>query len=206
MQSQLKHASVWFLKFLNNIKKALTIGLITRPHGIKGEVCVQYYADSLFLLKAPIYLISPDDDIIEVKERKYKQAKDHVILKLDFCKDRNKAEELRNYEICIDPIVMRDFLHKHTPSSNKSKDEEVFVFQLIGLDVYILENEQKKYLGLLKNIDFMGGQEIWHIFAEVDGKEKEVLFPAVPNFVNEINVDEKFITITPPEGLIELYL
>ncbi len=194
---------MWFLKFLNNIKNALTIGLITRPHGIKGEVCVQYYADSLFLLKAPIFLISQDDDIIEVKERKYKQAKDHVILSLDFCKDRNKAEELRNYEICIDPIIMRDFLHKHTPSSNLSKGEEVFVFELIGLDVYTVDNDTKKILGVLKNIDFMGGQEIWHIYNE---DNKEILFPAVPDFVNEINIKERYINITPPEGLIELYL
>ncbi len=188
---------------MNNIQKALTIGLITRPHGIKGELCVQYYADSLFLLKAPIFLISPDDDIIEVKERKYKQAKDHVILSLDFCKDRNKAEELRNYEICIDPLVMRDFIHKHTPSSNKSKQEEVFVFQLVGLEVFHSKGQEKAFLGELKHIDFMGGQEIWHIYTK---DNKEILFPAVPDFVEDINLDEKTITITPPEGLIDIYL
>ncbi len=188
----------------------MAIGLITKPHGIKGELCVQYYAESPFLLKAPIFIVAPDDSrIIDVTTKSYKLAKDCIILSLDICKDRNFAETLRNYEICIDPIVMRDFLKKHTPSSQKAgSTEEIFIYQLTGLSVYRVTttpdelNQEKEYIGKVAKADFIAGQEIWTIHSPTG---KEILLPAVPEFVHDINIDTQEVLITPPEGLIELY-
>ncbi len=198
------------------------IGLITRPHGIKGELCVQYYADSLFLLKAPL-VIRPQanpNKKIDVKIPKYRQASNHVIINLADCKDRNKAESYRNYEICIDAEVMREFLKKNKLAlgdvANAQTDDEVYVHQLIGLDIYwkkaedlayaIANNEDEvdeHFLGTLEKIDFMAGQEIWVIKSE---ENEEILLPAVEEFVEVINLEEGEIIITPPQGLIEIYL
>ena len=35
---------------------------------------------------------------------------------------------------------------------------------------------------------------------------KEILLPAVPEFVADIDLDTEIIRITPPEGLLELYM
>ncbi len=182
----------------------LVIGLITKPHGIKGELCVTYYAESLFLLKAPLLAYAEDsEEAIEIKISKYKQAKGHIIVSVDGCNDRDKAEEYRNYEICIDAHTMQDFLHKYQASSRQGKnEEEVFIYQLIGLDVFTLSDGAQSHLGELKKVDFMGGKEIWTILSK---DNKEILFPAVPEFVSTINIEEKKVIITPPEGLIELY-
>ncbi len=193
---------------MNSLTNALVIGLITRPHGIKGEVCVQYYADSPFLLKAPIFIVSPDKEgeekIIDVKTQSYKTNKDSLILKLENCYNRDDAELLRNYEICIDSKVMRDFLKKHTRSSQQNKDDEdVFVYQLIGVSVYTIQDEQEIFIGILEHVDFMPGQEMWRI---VTNNKQEILFPAVPQFVHEIDIENKKIIINPPEGLLEIYL
>ncbi len=180
------------------------IGLISRPHSIKGEVCVQYYADSPLLLKAPVFFVSPEEEILDAKITGYRKAKDHYIVSLDISKDRNKAETLKNYEICIDPMVMRNFLKKHTPSNHSNvDDEEVYIFQLTNCSVYFLEQENEVYLGKLEHVDFMAGQEIWRIITD---DKKEVLFPAVPEFVKKIDTKTSTILLTPPEGLLDIYL
>ncbi len=182
----------------------LVIGLITKPHGIKGELCVTYYAESLFLLKAPLLAYAEDsDEPIQIKVKKYKEAKGHLIIVIEGCNDRNKAEEFRNYEICIDAHTMQDFLHKYKASSRQDTNkEEVFIYQLIGLEVFTLTDGAQSHLGELKKVDFMGGKEIWTILSQ---DNKEILFPAVPEFVESINIEEKKVIINPPEGLIELY-
>ncbi len=197
------------------------IGLITRPHGIKGELCVNFYADSLFLLKAPLILRPQGNEQkqIDIKISKYRQASNNVIIILPDCKDRNKAELYRNYEICIEAEAMREFLKQNKQISQdimQKSEEEVYVHQLIGLEIYwkkaedlayaIAHNEDEvdeHYLGVLERIDFMAGQEIWVIKGE---DEEEILLPAVEEFVEVIDIEEGEIIITPPQGLIELYL
>ena len=58
-------------------------------------------------------------------------------------------------------------------------------------------------LGTLDHVLFHGEQEVWSILTP-DGKE--ILLPAVPEFVADIDLDAEIIRITPPEGLLELYL
>ncbi len=183
----------------------LVIGLITKPHGIKGELCVTYYAESLFLLKAPLLAYAEEsDEPIEIKVKKYKEAKGHLIVTIDGCNDRDKAETLRDYEICIEAAVMQEFLHRHQASTRQGiHEEEVFIYQLIDLEVYRKnESAQESYLGKLTKVDFMAGKEVWTILSH---DNKEILFPAVPEFVESINIEEKKVIINPPEGLIELY-
>lgn len=58
-------------------------------------------------------------------------------------------------------------------------------------------------LGTLEQVLFHGEQEVW-VIVTPDGRE--VLFPAVPEFVPDIDLDAEIIRIAPPEGLLELYL
>ena len=60
-------------------------------------------------------------------------------------------------------------------------------------------------VGILEDILDLAGQEIWSIRApEADGGY-EILFPAVPDFVQDMDVDEGVAVIDPPEGLLDLY-
>jgi 16S rRNA processing protein RimM len=44
---------------------------------------------------------------------------------------------------------------------------------------------------------------VWKIITE-DGKE--ILFPAVQEFVDSVDMEQKKIVITPPDGLLDVYL
>ena len=61
------------------------------------------------------------------------------------------------------------------------------------------------YLGLLEDISFPAGQEIWTIRTPDAEGGREILLPAVPQFVLDIDLDAGTVCINPPEGLIELY-
>jgi 16S rRNA processing protein RimM len=52
-------------------------------------------------------------------------------------------------------------------------------------------------------VDTPAGQEIWTILTP---EGREILFPAAPDFVLEINPEAGLARIAPPPGLLALYL
>ena len=60
-------------------------------------------------------------------------------------------------------------------------------------------------IGELEDIDFPAGQEMWVIRAPESEGGYEILLPAVPEFVLDIDLDAEVVTIAPPEGLLDLY-
>ena len=60
-------------------------------------------------------------------------------------------------------------------------------------------------VGELENVDFPAGQEMWVIRAPEKEGGYEILFPAVPEFVRDIDLTAETATIAPPEGLLDLY-
>ena len=122
------------------------IGMLARPHGIRGEIRVNYYADSLELLRGQTLLI-PESALPELDE------------------------------------------------------DEVYLHDMLGLSVVLDATGQK--LGVLDHVLFHGEQDLWSILTP---EGKEILLPAVPEFVADIDLDTEIIRITPPEGLLELYM
>ena len=78
-----------------------------------------------------------------------------------------------------------------------AEDDEVLPEDVIGFLVVMAEGEP---VGILTDIMQMPGQDVYAI----DSGKKEILIPAVPEIVRQINFDSETITITPMEGLLEL--
>ncbi len=77
----------------------------------------------------------------------------------------------------------------------------MYLNDLMGLSVVL--DTTGETLGVLEHVLFHGEQEVWSIQTPAG---KEILLPAVPEFVADIDLDAEVIRITPPEGLLELYL
>ncbi|MEZ0574868.1 ribosome maturation factor RimM [Halodesulfovibrio aestuarii] len=167
----------------------IEIGLIVKPHGLRGEVCVNYFADSPFLLKGSVWLQKGKSNPVEHKVVSSRPHKGQELLTLESCRDRNCAEELRNVKV----LVPDDELPELT-------EEEVYLHQLEGMNV-ILENGS--IVGRISGFQFNLGAEVWVITTE---DKKEVLFPATEEFVSDIDFEKATVTIAPPPGLLELYL
>lgn len=76
-------------------------------------------------------------------------------------------------------------------------DDEVLPEEIIGFLVVTTEGDP---VGILSDIMPMPGQDVYAI----DSGDKEILIPAVPEILREINFDSETVTIFSMEGLLDL--
>lgn len=169
----------------------VVLGRIIKPHGIKGELRVDYYAESTDLLEKPLMLRAGRFSLRPVHICSRRFWKDQLILSIEGCSDRSMAEQLRGQELIIDASFL--------PAP---EDDEPYLCEIVGLSVYL---EDGSLVGILEDASYPAGQEMWTIRAPQESGGYEILFPAVPEFVRNIDLKAKAITIAPPEGLLELY-
>ena len=173
----------------------LPIGRIRNAHGIKGEVCVDYYADSPLLLQEGAYLRSKDGDPVFHKVTSFRKHHGFLLVLFADSTDRNVAETLRGREVLI-------------PQSRLPKPDEgeIYIYQLMGLAVLAVEpdspNGSEKNLGIISSVDDQTGQELWTISKP---GEADILFPATSEFVLDFDLENNTVRIAPPPGLVDLY-
>ena len=168
----------------------ITAGKIIKPHGIRGEVCLESYLDSPSLFLGQIFLqfgkAAPKQHTI----KSYRSHQGRLLATFENISDRTSAESLRGAAVLI-------------PKQNlaEPKPGEFYIQDLIGLNVLLTQT--KECIGQITEVNLGTGQELWVI---ENSEGKEILFPAVPEFVEEIDLDNGNVLITPPQGLLELYL
>ena len=162
----------------------IQIGVIVGASGIKG------------LLKVKIFLVDPKiikklgTIMLNSSIKKYKidfirKQKNLTIVKLDGIEDRNKVELLINKKIYIDI--------KQLPILKKN---EFYSYQLIGLRV---ERKNKKKLGIVKNINNFGSDDL----IEIETINKKTIFlPINKENVLEIDINNNRIIVEPIKGLL----
>ena len=169
----------------------VVLGRLMKPHGIKGAIRVEYYAESPELLEKPLMLRAGRFAPRPIRIREWSLWKDQLILTLEGVDDRTQAEQMRGQELLIDASFLPE-----------ADDDEPYLRDLLGLTVKL---ENGDVVGELEDIDFPAGQEMWVIRAPESEGGYEILLPAVPEFVLDIDLDAEVVTIAPPEGLLELY-
>ena len=169
--------------------RRIHMGTLARPHGIKGEICVDWYADSPSLLDGPFWLQAGDAPPRPARARSWRMHKGRPLLLLEGVTDRNDIEALRGQKILVD----RDLL----PPVD---EDEVYVEDVLGFAVILPDGSR---LGVLDHVEYPAGLEVWSIVTD-DGKE--VLFPAEASFIEGFDLEGECIHIAPPEGLLDIYL
>lgn len=174
------------------------IGKITRPHGIRGEVCVQYYAESFeYFRKNQVFLKAGKLPPKPCTVKSYKEQGNLLILKIEGINSRTEAELYRNYDLVIDENVLTE---DDLQAMNEDGDREFapYLHHIIGCTAFV----GSQHIGIIDEISFPAGQEIWFIRKD----EQEILFPAVSQFIERYDLDNKAVYLCPPEGLLEIYL
>ena len=169
----------------------VVLGRLMKPHGIKGAIRVEYYAESPELLEKPLMLRAGRFAPRPVRIREWSLWKDQLILNIEGVDDRTQAEQMRGQELLIDASFLPE-----------AEDDEPYIRDLLGLTVKL---ENGEVVGELEDIDFPAGQEMWVIRAPESEGGYEILLPAVPEFVLDIDLSAEVVTIAPPEGLLDLY-
>lgn len=170
----------------------IELGVFLRPHGIKGECCIDWYADSPSLLDAPLFLQQGQRPPRPLRLRAWRMHKGRPLVLPDGVEDRNAAELLRGARILIDRSALPE-----------TEEDEVYVEDLLGCDVLLPDGSR---LGRLDHVEYPADREVWGIRTD-DGRE--VLFPAEPCFIVGFALDDPqgpSVTIDPPDGLLDVYL
>lgn len=172
------------------------IGKITRPHGITGELCAQYYAESYEYFKKNQVLMKigklPAKPCLV---RSYKEQGNILILKIEGINSRTEAELYRNYDLVIEEKALTD---NDLQVMNENEEEITpYLHQIIGCTAFVGTDP----IGIIDEISFPAGQEIWFIHK---GKQ-EILFPAVSDFIERYDLENQAVYLNPPAGLLEIY-
>lgn len=162
----------------------LAAGRILRPHGVRGELRVEVLTDypEHFVALKVLYLGSQRQVHQVVSARIHKQ---HVLLKLQGCDDRDAADALRGsvvYVAISDAIPL--------------EEAEYYEYQLEGLDVVTDEGEP---LGeLVEVLSVPGANDVF----VVHGPQGEILIPAIEDVVLDIDLDAGRMVIRLLPGLL----
>ncbi|WP_243545043.1 ribosome maturation factor RimM [Pseudodesulfovibrio tunisiensis] len=167
----------------------ICVGEVVKPHGIRGEFCILCHADSPTFFDGldTIFLRSGKARPRAYETESWRRHNSRVLLKLRGVDDRDRAEALRGMELLVRKSVLPEI------------DESVYLYELDGCAVLL---EDGSPVGEFQGFIEAGGQEVW-IIRSTEGRE--ILLPAVPEFVLDIDPDERRIVIAPPEGLLDLY-
>lgn len=171
------------------VEQLIAVGVLSRPHGVKGEIRLACYGDSAWIPLDNVFLQLGETPVKEVEIISSRIHKKSLLVCFKGFTDRTSVENLRGQTVLI-------------PRNNlpNLEDGQFYLHDLLGF--LVLLDETNEQIGKLEHVLFPNGQEVWSIFT-FEGKE--IFFPAVPEFVSDINFDAKIIKIRPPEGLLDLY-
>jgi len=161
------------------------IGIITKAHGIKGEVVVSPITDNplQFMELRQVYLKGDDDNRQTLKIERIRQKKTGFIIKLSGINDRNQAEELKNF-----------FLERRVERDEQLPPDEYYIFDLIGLQVVTTSGE---VLGEICEVLSLPANDVY----VVQSQSREILIPAIKDVVKQIDLEAEIIEIEPLDGL-----
>ncbi len=166
----------------------VVMGLAGRPHGIKGWIKMRSYADSVEVFEEgrPILWRRGEEERTLVLEG-IRAHQTKVLVKFQGLDTIEAAEGLRGGELCL----KRQELPEADP-------DEVYLADLIDFEVVTQEG---KALGRVTGFSNNRVQDI----LVVGGKTHQILIPAVPSFLVEVDFKKRLITVSEQvEGLLEL--
>ena len=160
-------------------KKYLETGQIVNTHGVRGEVKILPWADS------PEFLLDFDTFFLDGKPLHVRSARVHkgcVIASLEGVNDVNAAMKLKGRTVYID----RD--------SASLPEGSYFIQDILGAEVVTETGER---VGELKEVLNLPGNDVY----VVQGAEREILIPVVPEFVLSADAENGRITVRLMEGM-----
>ena len=161
----------------------ILMGKVVNVVGLKGEVKIYSYTDrnERFEELDQIWL---DNKAYAIENVRYQNKV--VILKLEGINDRNRAEEQRNKKVYIEEADLAEL-----------PEDTYYVRDLIGISVVTENGELGKITDVIQN----SAQDLYEVKT---AEGKKIYIPVVKEFVNEVDMENRIVKVTLPEGLLDL--
>lgn len=171
------------------IEDCFQLGHISRLHGFKGSVVAVFDTDRPEAYQnLESVLIDWDQELIPFfMEEMSRNSKGHFILKFEDINSEAEAQKLIGYELWLPLSALPKLAGKN-----------FYYHEVIGYGML----SDGKVIGSCKSIIDNSAQALF----QIEANEKEILVPAIDEFIDAIDRDKKEIHLNLPEGLLELYL
>lgn len=161
--------------------RLVTIGKVTKPFGIRGEVKIFPYTETFEVFERSQHLTLDGDSLKVLALRIHKGT---VLATFEGISSRDQAQELtgrlvRTSEENLPPI----------------QEDEYYWYELIGMKVTTVENRE---LGAISNIIRTGANDVLC----VDGPSGEILLPMIEDVIVEVDTENGAMLVDPLEGLV----
>ncbi|MBT1170928.1 MULTISPECIES: ribosome maturation factor RimM [Bifidobacterium] len=189
-------------------RELLRVARIGRAQGLKGEVTVRVFTDDPEWRFEPGSVLYEDDGETEYIIEKSRTMKDRWILKFEGTDDRNAAEALNGVELygeADDPDEMLEADEWYPKDligleARLASDNGLGLpaGQVVGKVVDVLDSPAQSLLKIRLVEPVVTGQNA----KGEDVVEKTALVPFVEELVPDIDLEEEYLTLDPPGGLI----
>lgn len=171
-----------------DVEELVTVGQVTAPHGVRGEVRVLPLTDfpQRFRGVKRLFVRRPNEAAPE--ERAVQWARLHkqfVLIKFEDVEDRDGAESLRRALVQVAPEDVHPL-----------PDGEYYVFDIVGMQVF---DESGRSLGVVRDVLFTGANDVYAVDPG-DGRP-ELLLPAIKDVVRRIDVEKRRMDVRLLPGL-----
>ena len=160
------------------MKEFLDCGQIVNTHGVRGEVRIVPWADS------PEFLCQFSTLYIDGAPRRVQSGRVHK---------GSVIAKLVGVDTVEEAMLLRDKTVQIRRADTKLPDGAFFLADIIGLKVV---DEEGRTLGTLKEVLSPSVQQVY----VVEG-EREILIPAVPEFILETDIEGGYIKVRLIEGM-----
>ncbi|MCM1063420.1 MAG: ribosome maturation factor RimM [Eubacterium sp.] len=162
------------------------VGIITSPHGVRGEVKVFPTTDDVKRFKRlKEVILDTGKERLELEIEGVKFVKQFAVLKFKGYDNANEVERFRQKPLFV-------------PRENAVRlgRDEYFIADLMGLKVL---DEEEQEIGVLREVIETGANDVYAINLH-DGRE--LLLPAIRQCVLAVDVEAGYIQIHILDGLL----
>jgi len=178
-----------FLSYFFMIKKEdiFPIGQIIKPHGVSGEMAFSFTSDVFDTEDAPYFVIEIQGIMVPffIEEYRFK-SNETALVKLEGINSDEKARTFSGLTI---------YLPKHY--LNKVEDTDIELDYFVG---FMLVDNLLGEIGIISEVD----QTTENALFVIPTADDELLIPVGDDYIQEIDHENKRITVDLPVGLLEL--
>ena len=166
----------------------IVIGRISKPHGVKGEIRIEYFNPDNPQFFSHYQMIFLQGDEISLSPYRVLSVRPHkrfILAQLEGIRTRAEAEQLRGRKVLIDPTEL-----PHPEA------DEYYWQDILGMRVV---SEKGKEVGTVTEIVPTGSNDVY----VVQKGAQEFLIPATKDVIMNIDIQARTMIIRPLEGLVQ---
>jgi 16S rRNA processing protein RimM len=160
----------------------VVVGMVTKVHGLRGEVAVELRSDNPERFAPGADLFTGDGRRLKV-ERAHRHGA-RLLVSFEGVQDRNGAEALRGASLQVPESWLPEL-----------PQGEYWPFQLEGCAV---ETESGRSLGTLTDVIPYPANDLW---VARDDAGEEILVPAIRDVIVDVDIEAKRIVVRDVPGL-----